>query len=384
MGRSWDSFKEWNRRFVVNFDYGCSQIRSRYALMQKSFVTIDKFHICLHGSPFVIAEAGVNHNGDLSQALRMIEVAKESGADAVKFQTFVAEEFCGDKNQTYAYNSQGKLVTELMLDMFKRFEFSYDEWRQIKEHCDKQQILFLSTAQNRSDLNLLLELGISAIKVGSDDLTHTAQLADYATTNLPIIISCGMATLAEVDQALEAIGTLDGHPTILLLCTSEYPTPAENVNLLKIKTLATAYPGLPIGLSDHTIGPLASSIAIGLGACCFEKHFTLDNDLPGPDHWFSENPIGLAHWIQSIRTAYTIMGSGVVRPTEAEYEMRSVMRRSILALRDIKEGEQFTEENIGLRRPGAGLSPLMYREALKYRSDGNLKQGSILKLSDFR
>ena len=351
--------------------------------MKKSSVKIDQYEIRRYGEPFIVAEAGVNHNGELNKAFEMIEVAKKAGSNAVKFQTFCAEEFCIDTEQTYSYFSQGKEVTESMLEMFKRFEFTQDEWRQIKNHCDACEIMFLSTAQNRSDLNFLMNLDMPAIKVGSDDFTNVILLKDYASTGLPIIVSCGMADLAEVHQALSAIGTLDGYPTVLLLCTSQYPTPDTDVNLLKLKTLAAAYPDLALGFSDHTLGPLASSVAVGLGACCFEKHFTLDNSLPGPDHWFSENPEGLGNWILSIRSAYRMMGSEIVKPTDAEIENRTTMRRSIFVLRDIHRGERFTEDNIGLRRPGGGLPPVTFEEALNYRSRSELKKGSMLKLTDF-
>lgn len=352
--------------------------------MKNSSVKIDQYEIRRYGEPFIVAEAGVNHNGELDKAFEMIEVAKKAGSNAVKFQTFCAEEFCIDKEQTYTYLSQGKEVTESMLEMFKRFEFTQDEWRQIKNHCDACEIMFLSTAQNRSDLNFLMKLDMPAIKVGSDDFTNVVLLKDYASTGLPIIVSCGMADLAEIHQALTAIGTLDGYPTVLLLCTSQYPTPNTDVHLLKLKTLAAAYPDLALGFSDHTLGPLASSVAVGLGACCFEKHFTLDNSLPGPDHWFSENPDGLKTWVLSIRSAYTMLGSDIVKPTDTEIENRTTMRRSIFALQDIKRGERFTEDNIGLRRPGGGLSPVMFEDALNYCSGSDLKKGRMLKLTDFQ
>ena len=214
-----------------------------------------------YGEPFIVAEAGINHNGELVKAFEMIEVAKQSGVDAVKFQTFKAEEFCGDKKQTFTYKSQGKKITESMFEMFKRYEFSRDEWFQIKQKCDDENILFLSTPQNRSDLDLLLELGLPVIKVGSDDFTNLPLLEDYATTKLPMIVSCGMSDLAEVYQALDIIGTFEGYPTILLLCTSQYPTPPEDVNILKLKTLSNAFPDLVLGFSDHTQGSLASSLA---------------------------------------------------------------------------------------------------------------------------
>ena len=345
-------------------------------------VTIANYKIGKGHPPFIVAEAGINHNGEIEKAYEMIKVAKSAGANAVKFQTFKAEEFVGDPNQTYTYKSQGKEVTESMLDMFKRYEFTRDEWFLIKKKCDETGIMFLSTPQNRLDLDLLLEIGVPAIKVGSDDFTNLPLLESYVKTKLPMIISCGMSDLAEVYRALEAVGALDGYPTILLLCTSQYPTPPEDVNLLKLKTLADTFPMVVTGFSDHTQGPLASSLAVGMGAHLFEKHFTLNHNLPGPDHWFSEDPKGLKEWVLSIRKAAILMGNSMVRPTISEKEMRVLARRSIVVLKDIKPDEQLTAENLGLRRPGNGLPPSLFSQVLGMKSSKKLSAGELLKLGD--
>jgi len=253
--------------------------------------------------PYCIAEVGINHNGDISIAKRMIESAKAAGADAVKFQTFKAEEFCGNPDQTFTYFSQGQRVTESMLTMFKRYELQPEHWQAIKVHCEMVGITFFSTPQNRSDLDLLLEIGVPAVKVGSDDFTNLPLLRSYIESQLPLILSCGMSDLAEVHQALEMAGWFDGYSVALLLCTSQYPTPAEDVNINKLTTLHQAFPGLLLGFSDHTQGPLAAALAVARGARIFEKHFTLDQNMVGPDHWFSEEPAGLTKWISHIREA---------------------------------------------------------------------------------
>lgn len=334
--------------------------------------------------PFIIAEAGVNHNGELEKAFEMIKVAKSVGADAMKFQTFKAEEFVNDPTLTYSYQSQGKEVTESMLGMFKRYEFSKDEWFLIKQKCDAEGILFLSTPQNFSDLNLLLEIGMPAVKIGSDDFTNLPLLKSYARTKLPLLLSCGMADLAEVYQALEIVGAHDGYPVVLLLCTSQYPTPPNDVNLRKLQTLSNSFPMVTLGFSDHTQGSLAASIAVGLGAVVFEKHFTLSHDLPGPDHWFSEDPHSLQKWVTDIRTAYTMLGNTCIRPTAKESEMRVLARRSVVALNDIKKGEVFTAHNLGLRRPGTGLSPGMFEIIVGKKATGDIKDGQLLKWGDFK
>lgn len=353
--------------------------------MEKNFSedNLDKFPILKRNQPFIIAEAGINHNGELEKAYQMVRVAKEAGADAVKFQTFKANEFVGDPNMMFTYNSQGKEVTESMLEMFRRYEFKEEEWIKIKSFCDKEGILFLSTPQNRSDLNLLLKVGIKLLKVGSDDFTNIPLLKDYASTKIPMIVSCGMADLADVHNALEAIGTLDGYPTILMLCTSQYPTPPEDVNLLKLRALINAFPMVIPGFSDHSQGSFASSLAVAVGAKVFEKHFTLDHSLPGPDHWFSENPEGLKEWIQSIKMASIIMGSSIVRPTNKEREMRILARRSITALIDIEPGMKLDQENIGLRRPGNGLPPSAFESVIGSRALKKISKNNTLKWGDF-
>jgi N,N'-diacetyllegionaminate synthase len=332
--------------------------------------------------PFIVAEAGINHNGEPEKALAMVRAARAAGADAVKFQTFKADEFVGDPNQTYTYRSQGEDVTESMLAMFRRCELPREAWFAIRAECDRQGIVFLSTPQNRSDLDLLLEIGVPAVKIGSDDFTNLPLLRSYAATGLPLILSCGMADLAEIHRSLETVGAFDGYPTVLLLCTSQYPTPPGDVNLAKLGTLRAAFPRLTLGFSDHTQGSLASSVATACGAALFEKHFTLSHDLPGPDHWFSETPESLQDWATSIRTAHLMLGTAILRPTRAEQEMRRIARRSVVALRDIAPGERFTEGNLAVRRPGTGLPPDMLQAILGGVSTRALRAGEPLTLGD--
>jgi N-acetylneuraminate synthase/N,N'-diacetyllegionaminate synthase len=332
--------------------------------------------------PYCIAEVGINHNGDLDTAKRMIEVAKAAGADAVKFQTFKAEEFCGDPEQTFTYNSQGKTVTEFMLQMFKRYEFPPEAWREIKVHCESVDITFFSTPQNRSDLDMLLEIGVPAIKVGSDDFTNLPLLRNYSTSQMPLILSCGMSDLAEVHQALETVGWFDGHPVALLLCTSQYPTPAEDVNINKLTTLQQAFPGLLVGFSDHTQGALAAALAVSRGARIFEKHFTLDKDNPGPDHWFSEDPDGLTEWISTIHNSMIVLGNSFVRPTNLELGNKREFQRVIVAATTIEAGQEFTEFNLAMRRVagGQGFPPSMYWRLLGRTAWRNFAKSTAIDL----
>jgi sialic acid synthase SpsE len=333
--------------------------------------------------PFVIGEVGINHNGDIERALTLIDAGKRAGCDSVKFQTFKAEELVLDPSVTYTYKSQGEEITEAQIDMFRRYELGAADFARLKRRCDEQGMVFLSTPQNRSDLDLLLEIGVDAVKVGSDDFSNIPLLKSYAETKLPLLLSCGMADMSDVYQALQAVGAFEGYPVVLLYCVSLYPTPPDQVHLNRLGTLRRAFPDIVVGFSDHTAGPLASSLAVTMGACLFEKHFTLDHDLPGPDHWFSEEPDDLKAWVEGIRTAYRMMGSGIVRPTERETEMRAIARRSVVALKDVAPGEELTLANTGLRRPGTGIAPVLLDKVLGKRASRGLTRGQLLEFGDF-
>ena len=344
---------------------------------------IKNYEISIDSKPFIIAEAGINHNGDVDKALKMIKVAKNAGVNAIKFQTFKAHEFITDSSLTYTYKSQGKSITESQLDLFKRCELTHEDFSKIKKMCDNEKIIFMSTPQNESDLDFLLELDISAIKVGSDDFTNIPLLKYYSKTNLPLIVSCGMSTFDEIKFTLETIGYFNNYPVALLLTTSEYPTIPENVNLNKLETLREKFPTIPLGFSDHTQDNLASSIAVSFGACIFEKHFTLDKSSYGPDHWFSSNPSELKIWCNSIRTSYDMMGNGKLVPTKSEIQMKSLARRSIIALNDIEIGDILNKNNIGLRRPGTGLQPKIFESILGKKTLKKIKKNSLLTYNDF-
>lgn len=341
-------------------------------------------HLIGCGSSFTIAEAGINHNGDLDLAFEMVEIAKNAGADAIKFQTFKATEFIFDSKLEFTYKSRGKTVTEPMLDMFARHEFSPDQWKKLKKRCDEKGIIFLSTPQNFSDLRLLLEIGIQAIKVGSDDFTNIPLITKYAQHSLPMILSIGMADLGEIFATLQQVTRLSKAPIILMLCTSQYPTPPEDVNLNKLQTLKAVFPFVHLGFSDHTEGHLAASLASAFGCRYFEKHFTTSHDLEGPDHWFSADPNELAEWVNSIKTAEKMFGKPDLVPTQKEQEMRILARRSVVAMTDIKANESLSEDKIGLRRPGDGLPPALMMQMINKTATRDIKRGEQLRYGDFR
>ena len=344
--------------------------------------TIDGKLIGPDCDPYIIAEVGINHNGDVNLAMELIELAKDAGADAVKFQTFKAEEFCGDPDQQFSYLSEGKEVTESMLTMFKRMELSLGDWEKINSHAKHLGIQFFSTPQNYSDLELLLGLGVPAIKVGSDDLTNLPLISTYSKKGLPLILSSGMANLAEIHRALEVAGWFEGKSVAMLVCTSQYPTPANDVNIRRVSTLISAFPGLLVGFSDHTQGNEAAIMAAALGARIFEKHFTLDHNFAGPDHWFSLNPSELHEWVESIRVSHSMQGTGIVSPTTEELKMRDLARRSVVTISDISAGEVLNDSNVGLRRPGTGIAPEMLIEIIGRTSKRALSKGVTIEWSD--
>jgi len=326
------------------------------------------------GQPcFIIAEAGINHNGDLHTAKEMIDCAIEAGVDAIKFQTFKAEEFVSDKQQTYSYLSNGKNITESMFEMFKRYEFGKEDFFNLSQYCKDKGIIFFSTPQNESDLEILLDIGIPAIKVGSDDLNNIPLMEAYAKKKLPMIISTGMSYLAEVIETVSAIKVCNQELGILH-CVSSYPASYNELNLNRIKTLREQFPSEIIGFSDHSLGCQAAMVSIGCGAKIYEKHFTLDNNMQGPDHRFSADPQQLKEIVTSIRNVELSLGDYCIEPSENEHKMRALCRRSIVAARDLKPGMIIEESDIVMKRPGTGLNP---KE--KHQIIGKVLKRDILK-----
>lgn len=342
---------------------------------------IDKVDL-YNGKPFIIAEAGINHNGDIELAKKMVLAAKKANVDAIKFQTFRAKDFIQDRNLMYTYKSRGQEITEPILDMFERTELTEQEWRELKDFCDQEDIMFLSTPQNVSDMEFLMTLGVKALKIGSDDFVNIPLIRRYTKENVPLLLSCGMATEDEIDLSLKNAGLFNGKEMCLFLCTSQYPTPPKDVNILKLKSLRDKYPNLVLGLSDHTAGTTAAKMAVALGATIFEKHFTLDHDLPGPDHWFSETPDTLKEWAEGIREAFTMLGNSELKPTEVEMRQRSEYHRSITTATPIKKGDIFSEDNLCMRRPGDGLPASRWDEVIGKRAKNDMNEMYQLKEDD--
>jgi len=330
---------------------------------------------------FIIAEVGINHNGDLGIAKKMIRIAKASGADAVKFQTFKASEFINDSKKTYTYKSQGKIVKESMLGMFKRYEFGREDFRIIYDYCKKTGIIFFSTPQNVSDLKILLDIGVPLIKVGSDDLTNLPLLKFYAMQKLPIIISTGMSYFEEVKEAVDLIKKYNNRLAILH-CISSYPAGYEELNLSRIGTLKSKFPDAIIGFSDHSAGIMPSICAVMLGAKIIEKHFTLNKNMKGPDHRFSMDPKELASMVDGIRAMEKAIGVAHIYPSKKEMKMRRLCRRSLVAATHIKKGKILEERDLAAKRPGTGILPKDMHLLIGRMAKKDIAQDKMISLKD--
>lgn len=307
----------------------------------------------------VIAEAGVNHNGSLDLAHRLVDVAAQAGADFVKFQTFRTEALVTREAPKADYQKRTTGHTETQFEMLKRLELDENAFRELAVYAKSKGIGFLSTPFDIESARFLTTLGVSAFKVSSGDLTNIPFLRELAGMGLPIILSSGMATLGELEEAVEACEHA-GVPIdklTLLHCTTEYPAPAEEINLRAMLTIAAAFPGATFGYSDHTAGIEIPIAAAAMGAQVVEKHFTLDRSMEGPDHKASLEPAELTAMVRAIRRVGVALGDGRKRPTASELPNRQIARKSLVAARPIAKGETFTAQNLSVRRPGNGISP---------------------------
>lgn len=330
---------------------------------------------------YIVAEIGINHNGDMELAKKTIIAAKDAGADAVKFQNYKTEDFVPIKNLEYEYISQGKKIKEFQYDMFKRYELSDEQVCELKEFCDQHLIDFHSTPTNFQGVDLLKKIGVSVLKNGSDYLTHLDLISYMGTSGLPTVLSTGMALVGEIADAVQTFRGTGNKDLILLHCTSRYPTPAEDINLKKIKTLRETF-GVVSGFSDHSEGPWAAVGSIAYGATWIEKHFTLDRNLPGPDHRFSSDSQDFRSMVEGARFMEKAIGISYLGPTEYENESRENFRLSCCAAKDLFEGHVIEQDDISYFRPGKGLEP-KYKYALLGRKTLNeFKKGVVIDLKD--
>ena len=313
----------------------------------------------------IIGEAGVNHNGDLNIARKLIDVAVEAGVDMVKFQTFITEEGITGNAEKAKYQLSATDKKETQFEMLKKLELDREAHEELIRHCNHKGIRFLSTAFDHPSIDLLNELNIPLYKVPSGEITNLPYLRHIGRMGKPVILSTGMATLKEVEDAINVLresGTPKGEITVLH-CNTSYPTPMEDVNLKGMLTIRDELE-VKVGYSDHTLGIEIPIASVAMGASVIEKHFTLDRGMEGPDHKASLDPCELKAMVNAIRNIENALGDGVKRPSSSEIKNKSVARKSIVAARDILEGEIFTKEDLVVKRPGTGISPMKWDEII--------------------
>ncbi len=305
---------------------------------------------------FIIAEAGVNHNGSLDLALRLVDAAKASGADAVKFQTFQADKLATRSAHKAPYQERTTSTAESQFEMLQRLELDAAAHQSLIDHCHQIGIQFLSSPFDKQSADLLATMEVPMYKVPSGELTNLPFLQHLARKGRPLIVSTGMSTLGEVEEAVQVLQAAGGSHLTLLHCVTEYPAPYAEVNLRAMQTLKSAF-GLPVGYSDHTTGIEIAIAAVALGAEVIEKHFTLDRSLPGPDHAASLEPIELQRMVTAIRHVEAALGNGIKAPAQCELPNISVARKSVVAAGSFPAGHQLEAGDLDIKRPGNGLAP---------------------------
>jgi N-acetylneuraminate synthase len=330
---------------------------------------------------YVIAEAGVNHNGDIGMAKQLIDHAIAAGADAIKFQSFKAEEVTSAAAPKAAYQIESTGDAQSQQEMLRALELSSDAHGVLAAYCAERGITFLSTPFDQGSVDLLAALGIPVFKVGSGEITNLALLRHIASVGKPVILSTGMSYLAEVGDALATLSEAGASEVVLLHCTTEYPAPVNEVNLRAMATMVDKF-RVPVGYSDHTDDISVSVAAVALGACVIEKHFTLDRNLPGPDHLASLEPADLARLVRGVRDVESAMGNGVKEPAPSELRNREIARRSIVTALPIREGAQITDDMLKILRPGTGIPPAMAAEVTLRRASRALPADHVLQWDD--
>jgi len=329
----------------------------------------------------VIAEAGVNHNGSLETAKQLVDVASEAGADMVKFQTFSADRLVTISANKAEYQNQTTDASESQHSMIQKLELSREMHEDIIAYCKKCKIEFFSTGFDTQSIDMLVDLGLEQFKIPSGEITNLPYLRHIGKFGKPVILSTGMANLGEIESALvvlEISGTPRSQITVLH-CNTEYPTPMEDVNLRAMIGIKEAF-GVAVGYSDHTLGTEVSVAAVAMGATVIEKHFTLDRNLPGPDHKASLEPEELKAMVQAIRNIEKALGDGIKRPSASETKNIPIARKSLVAATAIRNGDSFTEANLVVKRPGTGISPMRWDEILGRSAIRDFKADELIEL----
>lgn len=323
---------------------------------------------------FIIAEAGVNHNGSLELAKKLVDIAFEAGCDAVKFQTFKAENVVSKNAQKAEYQKNTTGSDETQLEMVKKLELSFESFKKINEYCKNKGILFLSTPFDLESIDFLASLEMPIFKIPSGEITNLPYLRKINSLQKKVILSTGMATLDEIEEALKVLKDCE---ITLLHANTQYPTPTEDANLSAMKTLKDKFE-VEVGYSDHTLGIEISIAAVAMGACVIEKHFTLDKNLEGPDHKASLEPNELKQMVKSIRNIEKAFGNGQKIPSKSEIPNIEIARKSIVAKIAIKKGEVFSEQNITVKRPAKGICPMKWDEIIGTVSQKNYEEDELI------
>lgn len=331
---------------------------------------------------FIIAEAGVNHNGRVALAKKLVDVAKAAGADAVKFQTFLAKNLAIKDSSMADYQKKNIGIQESQFSMLRKLELRDEDFISIKKYCDRKKIIFLSTPHSEDAVDFLFPL-VPAYKVGSGDITNLPLLRKIAGKKKPIILSTGMSTLTEIKEAVKAIKKQGNNKIILLHCTTNYPCPLEEVNLRAMPAIEKKIDCL-VGYSDHTLGDLVPVMAIAMGARVIEKHFTLDKNLPGPDHKASLEPKELKNMVERIRDAEKALGQNDKKPTKSEEKTKKVARKSIVANVDIPKGTKIAKNMLIMKRPGTGIAPGLARRVIGKRAKIDIAKDTLILFEDLR
>ena len=329
-------------------------------------------------SVYIIAEAGVNHNGDINLAYQLVDAAKAAGVDCIKFQTFKSENLVSHTAQKAEYQ-KAATGDSSQQDMLKQLELSFDEFVSLKEYCDRKGICFLSTPFDFESIEFLNSIEMPFWKIPSGEVTNYPYLVALAKTGKPVVMSTGMCEMQEIEDAIAVLRENGASDIKLLHCNTEYPTPYEDVNLRAMKTLRDAF-GVEVGYSDHTKGIEVPIAAVAMGAAVIEKHFTLDRNMEGPDHKASLEPQELKEMVDSIRHIEAALGSGDKRPSPSEKKNMAVARKSIVAAARIKAGDILTEENITVKRPGNGICPMRWKEVLGTRAVRDFEEDELIEI----
>ncbi|MDN5290056.1 MAG: N,N-diacetyllegionaminate synthase [Anaerophaga sp.] len=330
-------------------------------------------------SVFVIAEAGVNHNGRLDLAKKLVDAAKEAGADCIKFQTFVSKNIVSKTAAKADYQKEQTDSEESQYDMLKKLELSFEDFEALNTYCKHKSIEFMSTAFDFDSIDFLERLGMDTWKVPSGEITNLPYLIKIAKLNKPVILSTGMSTMADIRSAIKALKDNGAGALTVLHCTTEYPTPFEDVNLTAMNTIRETFE-VKVGYSDHTRGIEVPIAAVALGATVIEKHFTLDRTMEGPDHKASLEPNELRAMVESIRHIESALGTGLKQPVESEIKNIVAARKSIVAMKAIQKGDLFTEENLTVKRPGNGISPMQWFDVLGKPAPRDFEEDELIEL----